>query len=401
MSTAIKQDIHKDNPTEETLVERAKAFVPMLRERAAEIEKNRAVPADIIAAFREAGFFRILQPARWGGYEMNPSVFYKVLMELGRGCSSSAWNAMILGVHTWEFGLLDSRACEDVWGKDDSVIVASSYPPVGTYRRVDGGYIVSGRWPTSSGTDHGQWAFLGMTLKAEDGTPNDRIAMLVPRSDYKIIDDWHVFGLAGTGSKSVEVKDAFVPEYRAHSTVDYRMSDRGDMYLYSFQQVFYSAVSSSIIGMAQGAVDEFIRQMRTRVNSSNGVRAALSPYVKDRLGNAQARVRSSRARILHIAQETTRYVESRQLVPLSERVAINLDIARVGRECEEAVMLLFKATSARGIYLDNPLQRTLRDVIAASNHITQNADDTAGILGGYLLGEPLPPMLFSRDPSPQ
>jgi 3-hydroxy-9,10-secoandrosta-1,3,5(10)-triene-9,17-dione monooxygenase len=332
---------------------------------------------------------------------MNPAVFYKVLMELGRGCSSSAWNAMILGVHAWEFGLLDPRAGDDVWGQDDAVIVASSYVPIGNYRKVDGGYVISGRWPTSSGTDHGEWAFLGMMLRAEDGTPIDRIAMLVPRSDYTIDDDWHVFGLAGTGSKSVVVKEAFVPEYRTHSTPDYRLSDRGSMYLFSFQQIFYSGVSSAIIGMAQGAIDEFIRQMRTRVNSSTGIRAALSPYVKDRLGNAVARVRSSRDRILYMTQETTRYVEARQLVPLDERVAGLLDIARVGRECEEAVMLLFKALSARGLYLDNPLQRILRDVIAGSNHITQNADDTAGILGGYLLGEPLPPMLFSRDPLPQ
>ncbi|MEX3967849.1 acyl-CoA dehydrogenase family protein [Paraburkholderia sp. EG286B] len=397
MNTANKRDI----PTEEVLVERAKALVPMLLERAAEVEKNRAVPADIIAAFKEAGFFRILQPKRWGGYEMNPSVFYKVLMELGRGCCSSAWNAMILGVHPWEFGLFPQQAGDDVWSAKDDVIVASSYAPVGSIKKVEGGYVLSGRWPTSSGTDHGEWVILGGFERDDQGKPFNKLSFLVPRSDYTIVDDWHVFGLAGTGSKSVELKEAFVPEHRTHSTTDYLMSDRGDMYLYSFQQVFYSSVASAIVGMAQGGVDEFIRQMKTRVNGSNGLRAALSPYVKDRLGNAQARVRAARARILNIAQETTRYVESRQLVPLSERVAINLDIARCGRESEEAVMLLFKATSARGIYLDNPLQRILRDVIAGANHITQNADDTAGILGGYLLGEPLPPLLFSRDPLPQ
>ena len=96
--------------------------------------------------------------------------------------------------------------------------------------------------------------------------------------------------------------------------------------------------------------------------------------------------------------ETTELVAQRQLVPTHDRVHYMLDIARVGRDCEEAVMLLFKATSARGIYLDNALQRILRDVIAGANHITQNADDTAGLLGGYLLGQPLPPMVFERNP---
>lgn len=400
MSTVLKEAVDYPIPTEEVLVERAKAMIPMLRTRAAEVEQARSVPADIIEQFKQAGFFRILQPRRWGGYEMNPAVFFKVLMELGRGCCSSAWNMMILGIHTWEFGHLDPRACDDVWGKDDSVIVASSYAPFGTYRKVDGGYIINGRWPTSSGTDHGQWAFLGQILLDENGQPVDRLSVLVPRTDYTILDDWHVFGLAGTGSKSVVVKDAFVPEYRTHSLADYSMNERGDTYLYPFSQIFYAAVSSAINGMAQGAVDLFIEQMQTRRDTTGGGKTSLSPYVKDRLGNAVARVRSSRARILHMMHETTRYTERRELVPLDERVPGMLDIARVGRESEEAVMLLFKALSARGIYLDNPLQRILRDVIAAANHITQNADDTAGTLGGYLLGQPLPPLFYSRDLPP-
>lgn len=400
MNVVYKEAIGREIPSEEELIKRAKAMIPSLRARAGEIEAARMVPADIIEQFKEAGFFRILQPRCWGGYEMNPAVFFKVLMELGRGCCSSAWNMMILGVHTWEFGHLDPRAGNDVWGADDSVVVASSYPPFGTYRKVDGGYIISGTWHTSSGTDHGQWAFLGQMLLDENKKPIDRLSLLVPREDYSIIDDWHTFGLAGTGSKSLVLKDVFVPEYRTHSLAEYSLSDRGDMYLYPFSQIFYSAVSSVINGMAQGAVDVFIEQMQTRRDTTGGAIANLSPYVKDRLGNAVARVRSSRARILHMTQEATSYVERRELVPLDERVPCMLDIARVGRECEEAVLLLFKALSARGIFLDNPMQRILRDTIAATNHITQNADDTAGILGGYLLGQPLPPLFYSRPPLP-
>jgi len=152
------------------------------------------------------------------------------------------------------------------------------------------------------------------------------------------------------------------------------------------------------VGIAQGGIDEYVRQMSVRTNTTDGAGAALSPYVKDRLGNAVVRVRSARARLLQMLAESSAYVERRELVPVSDRVHYMLDIARVGRDCEEAVMLLFKATSARGIYLSNPLQRILRDVIAAANHITQNADDTAGMLGAYLLGQQLPPMLFGLEP---
>ncbi|MPW22334.1 acyl-CoA dehydrogenase [Paraburkholderia sp. CNPSo 3157] len=397
MSSVLKSDIGHAVPGEDELIERARAMVPWLRTRAAEVEAARGVPADIIEKFREAGFLRVLQPRRWGGYEMNPSVFFKILMEVGRGCSSSAWNLMILGVHPWEFGLFDPRAGDDVWGRDDSVIVASSYAPVGACRRVEGGYVISGRWPTSSGTDHGQWAILGVMAPGEEGKPPvDRIAVLVPRSAYTIIDDWQVCGLAGTGSKSLQVQETFVPECHTHSLADYSMSDRGSMYLFPFTQVFCGSVSAVIVGMAQGAIDLFVEQMATRRNSGNGKQTSASPYVKDRLGNATALVRSSRARLLMMQIETTPIVERRELIPLASRVAYALDIARVGRECDQAVQLLFKALSARGIYLDNPIQRIVRDVMAASNHITQNADDNAGNLGGFLMGEALPPLQYAR-----
>jgi 3-hydroxy-9,10-secoandrosta-1,3,5(10)-triene-9,17-dione monooxygenase len=384
-------------PSEAELLQRARDLIPMLLEKATSVEKNRMVSKETIQAFVDAGFFKILQPARFGGWEMNPSVFYKLLMELGRGCCSSAWNMMILGIHQWEFGSMPEQACQDVWGADDRTIIASSYPPFGKVEEVEGGYRISGTWKTSSGCDHGQWAFLGGLRKDADGKVIDRLSMLVSADDYEIIDDWHTFGLAGTGSKSLLVKDAFVPHHRVHSLIKYEYSERGSHYLYPFNQVFFGAVSSLIVGMAQGGVDEYIRQMSVRTNTTDGNSAALSPYVKDRLGNAVVRVRTARARLLQMMAESTEIVERRELVPTFERVHYMLDIARVGRECEEAVMLLFKATSARGIYLDNPLQRILRDVIAAANHITQNADDTAGMLGGYLLGQTLPPMIFGLE----
>ncbi|MCG7200259.1 acyl-CoA dehydrogenase family protein [Marinobacter pelagius] len=393
-----KEQLSQSIPTEKELVERARALIPMLKEKADSVEKARQVPSETIQEFINAGFFKILQPEQFGGWAMSPSVFYKVLMELGRGCPNSAWNMMILGIHQWEFGGMDPQAGEDVWGKDDKVLVASSYPPFGKVEEVEGGYLLNGRWRTSSGCDHADWAFVGGFLKDESGKPADRCSFLVSRENYEILDDWHTFGLAGTGSKSLVVKDAFVPYHRMHSLVDYKHSDRPANYLFPFNQAFFAAVSAVIIGMAQGAIDEYIDQMKVRQNTTGDGAAALSPYVKDRLGNAVVRVRSARARLLQMIQDSHEYVDRGELVPNHERVQHMLDIARVGRECEEAVMLLFKATGARGIFLENSLQRYVRDVIAASNHITQNADDTAGMLGAYLLGQEIPPMVFGLDP---
>jgi 3-hydroxy-9,10-secoandrosta-1,3,5(10)-triene-9,17-dione monooxygenase len=386
-------------PSEAEILARARALIPMLREKADSVEKARMVSRETIAAFKEAGFFKILQPKRYGGWELSPGVFYKVLWELGRGCGSSAWDMMVLGIHQWEYGIMDPRAADEVWGEDPTVITASSYAQWGDCRRVDGGYVVSGTWRTSSGCDHGEWAFLGGYRKNEAGETVDRTALLVPATAYTIQDDWHVFGLAGTGSKSLVVKDCFVPDHRVHSLVDYHPENGwSDHYRYPFFQAFFTAVSSVIIGIAQGAIDVYSEQMAVRKDPTGQHNASLSPYVKDRLGNAVAKVRGAKARVLQMLEESSACIQRGEPVSMDLRVPHLLDIARIGRECEEAVMLLFKATGARGMYLNNPMQRILRDVIAGTQHITQNADDAAGILGGFLLGQGVPPLVYGSTP---
>lgn len=398
MTAALNPVIAANEPTMQELVERARALVPMLRERADQVEQDRKVPKDTIRAFIDAGFFKILQPRAWGGWEMHPEVFVRVLMELGRGCSSSAWNMMILGVHQWEFGHLPDQACADVWGKDNTVLIASSYPPAGKVTKVEGGYFLEGQWPTSSGCDHGDWCFFGGFLKDENGVPYDRYSFLVPRSEYEIIDDWHVFGLKGTGSKSCRVKGTFVPEHRAHSMARYEMSDRGNMYLWPFSMIFFAGVSAVIAGFGQQAIEIYTEQMKVRNHTGTTIGAANSPYVRDRLGNAVIRVSSAKARLFQMMAESTPLIERRELINRDDWARYMCEIAHVGRNVEEAVLLLYKATGARGLYNTNPMQRVLRDILAAANHITQNADDTSGVLGGLMLGVEPPPMMFGpRD----
>lgn len=384
-------------PTIDELVQRAAAMVPALREQAAAVEAARSVPPEIIQMFREAGFFKILQPAKWGGYEMNPEVFYRVLMELGRGCPSSAWNLMILGIHQWEFGKLDPRAGDELWRDDQSILVASSYAPCGKARKVDGGWMVSGTWPTASGSDHCEGgAFLGARVLDDEGNMVDHRSFLVSRADYELIDDWYVVGLAGTGSKTVKIKDeAFVPDFRSHSIVEYTMGHGPVSYRLPFNQVFFGAVSSVIVGFANGIVDLFIEHMVPRQNVFvGGPVAAKNPFVQEKLGNAVLLIRSARARVLQCIQESTAYAERNQPVPLGDRVHYFLDIQGVAKDCFGAGHMLFKKSSARGIFDKNPIQRQLRALLVAANHITQNEDDTSAMLGAYLLGQGLPPGVF-------
>ena len=390
-------------PTEAEIVKRAFDMIPMLRERAEACEKARMVPKENIQAFQEAGFFKILQPKRWGGYEMNPNVLNRVLMELARGCPSSAWNVMVLGVHPFEVGLLPTQVGDELWGEDNTKLVSSSYAPFGTVTQVEGGYRLNGEWLTSSGCDHAAGgAFVGGRVK-ENGEMVFR-SFWIQRSDYEIVDDWFVVGLAGTGSKKLVIKDAFVPDYRSHPIGAYDENSHGkvdNLYKMPFFYVFYAAVSSVLIGIARGMADLYIEHMVPRQNINQAVGAAVNdPFIKGRLGEAIAKMRAARARVLMNTDEAWSYASKGELVPLDVRVMHFSTNQFTGGDCFDAAHMIFKKTSTRGVWLNCPMQRQMRDMLVGANHITQNQDNIGDLLGGQLLGSPLPqPNPFGAKPS--
>jgi len=383
------QDKH---PTADELVQRATAMIPTLRARAEDCEKARKVPRETIAEFEAAGFYNIVKQKKFGGYEMSPIVLYRVLQELGRGCASSAWVMMVTGIHNWEMALFGDAASQDLWGTNDLAKTSSSYHPWGKVEAVEGGYRLNGTWKFSSGCDHCDWAILGGFVKADTPTGTDNLVFLVPRTDYEISDTWYTFGLQGTGSKDLVLKDVFVPRHRTHSLVEsFMMTHTAELaptYRTSFGNTFSFAVSSVLIGIAQGAVDLFIEQMAVRTNTIDGTKSNTSPYVRDRLGRASSNVRGAKARLERAMREMDAKISAGVEITLEDRAQYKFDAGRIGRDCEEAVISLYKSTAARGLLMSNPMQRFLRDALAGANHITLNADDTAGNLGGVLLGSP-------------
>ena len=147
--------------TPEEYLNRARALIPAIRERAPHMEQLRRLPDETFKEFQEAGLFRALQPKRYGGYELDPGVFFQAGVEIGTVCGSSAWCLTVVGVHNWQLGLFPPQAQEDVWHEDASLQISSSLAPTGTVERVDGGFLLRGRWSFSSGCDFCQWAVLG------------------------------------------------------------------------------------------------------------------------------------------------------------------------------------------------------------------------------------------------
>jgi 3-hydroxy-9,10-secoandrosta-1,3,5(10)-triene-9,17-dione monooxygenase len=381
-------------PTEEEIVQRARDLIPTLRERADACEKARMVSKQTIQDFQQAGFFKILQPKRWGGYEMHPNVLNRVLIELARGCPSSAWNVMVLGVHPFEVGLLPEQVGDELWGQDNTKLVSSSYAPFGTVDAVEGGYRLNGEWLTSSGCDHAEGgAFVGGRVQ-ENGEIVFRSFWVQREQIESIVDDWHVVGLAGTGSKKLVIKDVFVPTYRSHVIGAYDQESHGqveNLFKMPFFYVFYAAVSSVIIGMARGMVDLYVEHMVPRQNLNQAVGAAVNdPFIKGKLGEAFAKITAAEARVLSNTDEAWSYASRGELVPTDVRVRHFATNQFTGGDCFDAAHMIFKKTSTRGVWLNNPMQRQMRDILVGANHITQNQDNIGDLLGGQLLGNPLP-----------
>src|SRR5205823_6748040 len=202
-------------PEEEcVLLGRARALIPSLAERAPAAAAARRLPPETIAEYHAAGILRILQPKCFGGMQGRfSSLFSRIVEELTYGCASSAWVYAVLAEHQWIIAQYPEKAQIDLWGDDPQAVASSSLAPRAAAKRVAGGWRLSGQYSFSSGCDHAQWAILGAFL-GEAGDPRHIAYLLVPLADTEIVDDWQVLGLAGTGSKSLVLRDVFIPEHR-------------------------------------------------------------------------------------------------------------------------------------------------------------------------------------------
>jgi 3-hydroxy-9,10-secoandrosta-1,3,5(10)-triene-9,17-dione monooxygenase len=376
-------------------------LLPALRERAAECEALRRVPDETIKDFEARGLMRALQPRHWGGFELDPWTFYEAVMDVAGACGSSGWVLGVLGVHNWQLGLFPEQAQRDVWGSNTSTLISSSYAPTGKVERVEGGFRLSGRWSFSSGCDHCDWIFLGGNAPS-DGPMPDMRTYLLPRSDYRIDDNWRVAGLCGTGSKDIVVEGAFVPEYRTHRFVDaFALSspgqslNRGSLYRLPFGCVFSCAIAVPALGAARGALQLFAGASRTRSSALGGLKACDDPFMQARVSEAAAAVDGARESLRRDWQELGALAEAGAGIPLGPRVRTRFDGTQAVARGVYAVDRLFEASGGRAIFLDNPIQRVFRDVHAMRAHAINNPDKGSRLFGRFELAPDSAP----ADPS--
>jgi len=386
---------------DEAYLRSARQSAQAIRARATECESLRRLPDETLADYRDSGLMRALQPRRWGGFELGPLTFYQAVAEVAAACPSSAWFLSVVGVHNWQLGLFPEQAQRDVWGEDSSVLISSSYAPTGKVERVDGGFRLSGRWSFSSGCDHCQWVFLGGVAPGDGPTPDMR-TFLLPRSDYRIIDNWFVAGLAGTGSKDIVVEDAFVPEHRTHRFVDAYMFqspgqavNSGWLYRLPFGCLFAFAISVPAIGAAQGALAAYRSYMQAKVAAYDGSKVADDPFAQRRLSEAAVEIAAAEAEVHDTWKTMSAQAAAGDSIALGARARARWSAANLVLRGVRAVDLLFEASGGRALFLDNPMQRYFRDVHAMRAHALNNPDRASQVFGhAELHPGGTPPELF-------
>jgi 3-hydroxy-9,10-secoandrosta-1,3,5(10)-triene-9,17-dione monooxygenase len=378
-------------PSAQEMVARARALIPALAARAAQGARERRIPDEDIADMQAAGLFRVLQPRRWGGHELGILTYFEVQMALAEADMSVAWVYGVVGIHPWLIALYDDRAARDIWGKDDTTLVCSSLMPVGTATPADGGFRLSGRWRYCSGCDHCDWAFLGGAPPG--ASPEERRIFLVPKSDYEIVDTWHVSGLKATGSHDIVIKDALVPAYR---TVTFADNFRGvapglavntaPLYRLPFGQVFFRGVSTGSIGALQGMLNAYIDYGKARVVRLTGASASEDPLIQQTCAEVACAIDEMKTILHRNFRNLEAYAARGEMPPLKLRMEYKFHNAWVAERCSLLAARLFKATGSAGIYDDQPYGRILADINAARTHISNQFEANAKSFGAALFG---------------
>ncbi len=378
------------------LVASARDLVPLVRDSADEAERRRMVAPEVMAAFKEAGLFRILQPERFGGFEYDFSMVIRVASEVGQGCASTAWVCGLAIMHQWLVANFPLPAQDDVWGEDPGAITFGSYTPVADAAPEDGGWRISGSWPFASGCDYGQWALLGVRFPPENGADRPTAGfVLVPAAEYGFDDDWDTSGLAATGSKRIVCEDVFVPEHRRLNIADARAGNspgyralKRPLYRIPMFAGIPTAITGPALGALEGAINDFIEHAKVRktIAMAGSLPMAEFAAVQSRLAEATAALDAAKLMILRDLRETHAVVDGGGTVDLDMRLRNRLTHAYAVKLTLEAINGLYTVSGIGGINTGNRIGRAWRDINAISHHIALNWDAGATRHGKYLLG---------------
>ncbi len=385
---------------------RIEDFAPLLSGDAVCGDDKANLTDATLKALVDSGGFRLMLAKDLGGEEAHPNEFVDWVMAAAALQPSAGWVAGVVGVHPWEISFLDPRLQEEVYGNNPDTLIASPYAPFGKARPVDGGFLLSGEWPYSTGCEHCQWVILGGKVTDVDGElpegPPDVRHFMLPRGDYEIVENsWQVMGLKGTGSFNVRMQDVFVPGYRVAEAGKvnegvYAAERRSDSPLYAmmFGVMFPAAIAASTLGIAQGALRAQRRYIEERVSITGSV-AKTDPTYLNALAVAEADLEASTCHLQNMLSQLYDQVCVGQTITPAQRLTFRRNQVRATDRVFESIAPLARLSGSAGVQETNQLERWWRDLQTGITHVCNVRDAVYTPWGHHAFsGEIIPGTLY-------
>jgi 3-hydroxy-9,10-secoandrosta-1,3,5(10)-triene-9,17-dione monooxygenase len=373
----------------------ARELVPELRKTEFQTERDRKVPPENIRLLNDSGLLGVMRAKKWGGSELSMRAHVDAVSTIAEGCGGTAWVLGVYHAHDYVIGHMPEQAQADIYTTGRVAAVAAVIGPRGkAVRQKDGSYVLNGFWPFASGNSNSDWLLLGAEIFDTEGNMVDAGDLAVPSEQLEKLDDWHVAGLAGSGSNSVKAVDVTVPAHRFVSLPALLENQTSTFADPKAPTVFKSQagpalemfIATSSLGQARRAMEEFLKVVPgKKVMYTNHISHEWSP-VQIALGEAAGMIHAAELIFYKAADDVDAYARRGEKMPMALRGRIRYDITVVPKLCRDAVHKLLTIGGAAGLSTKSPIQLNWRNLQATTMHGLLLSDAGAEIYGRVLLG---------------
>lgn len=366
-----------DNQSEvDALLARARALQPMIREHAAQSEKERKVVEPVIAAMEEAGLFKVAVPKRYGGLETSTRTMLDLSATIAEADGGTSWVVNLTAGCAWLASLFPERAQNAIWGANPNARVSGVLTPSAQVRRVEGGYKVDGKWYYNSASWHADWAVVGMPIVDEAGQTVDQGLALIPVNRDMIEDTWFVAGMAASGSNCIVGTDLFVPDHCVLSVTGALDENYGNEHLALepfYRCAFVPLLSLILIGPQLGlarAAFNFVKERAAKraIAYTSYTSQANSVAFQLQLAEAALLIETAHLHAYRAADDVDRAGVAGERLDFVTRARIRAEVGLIAEKVTRAIEILLYAHGAGGFATSSPLQRIWRDSAVAARH---------------------------------
>jgi alkylation response protein AidB-like acyl-CoA dehydrogenase len=362
---------------DEALVAQARALGPLIREHAAEAERERRLSPAVLRALDDARITKMFMPKSLGGLEADPLTAMRVVEEIASHDSVAAWMLMVSNSCAWFAARLPKATVEELFGDPHHWIIATAFQPPVEAREVDGGYRLTGQRPFASGARAARWVQLtGMVMdgaqpRMTNGMP-EMVCAVMPAKEVEIVDTWYGLGMRGSDTEDVAVRDLFVPRARTcplSPVFEPNEHYRAPLYrLPVVAAIVLATLAPTPLAVARRAIDEVRALASKRVPMASTVPLRDRGSAQAKIGRADASLRAARALMYETMEDTWARTRAGEPVPLDQRAAIVLAAAHAAQTGAEVTDAMFGVAGSSAVFARHPLERLFRDSQVIRQH---------------------------------